>query len=77
MTNAMSFTQKCHMLTHTGEKPHNYIQCDKTFGRTSALNRHVLIHGGEKPHQCTQPGKFFAVKSCLTIHTKTHTNLKR
>ena len=36
------------MRTHTGEKPFQCSNSDKTFSLTS----HILIHTGDKPYQC-------------------------
>ena len=40
------------MRIHTGEKPYQFIHCDKTFIEKGNLTCHIRIHTGEQPYQC-------------------------
>lgn len=44
---------KYHMLTHTGEKPHQCELCGTAFSMQKNLRRHMLLHQAKKPYQCT------------------------
>ena len=36
-----------HMKIRNGEKPYQYVQCDKAFSKQVSLSFHLRIHTGE------------------------------
>ena len=41
-----------HLLTHSGEKPHQCKKCGRSFNQAGTLNSHIRVHTGEKRHKC-------------------------
>uniref|UniRef100_A0ACB8EGX6 Uncharacterized protein n=1 Tax=Sphaerodactylus townsendi TaxID=933632 RepID=A0ACB8EGX6_9SAUR len=46
-----------HQLSHAGGKPHQGLDCDKRFGRSSHLDAHFQSHTEEKPYECKDCGR--------------------
>ena len=69
-------SEKSHLLTHAGVKPHKCAQYNTVFSQVGDLKRHMMSHGGEKPHKCVQCNKSFSRADYLRTHLLTHTGEK-
>lgn len=49
-----------HMLTHTGERPHQCIHCPKRFAQKTDLNRHMISHAVHYDFHCKSCGRGFS-----------------
>lgn len=63
---------KQHMMTHTGDRPHDCHICGRAFARRTAYRQHLLIHTGKRPYVCDICGKAFTQKPGLICHRKSH-----
>ena len=63
-----------HERQHTGDRPHSYKTCDKSFTTKSSLKQHNLGHRDSrfKPFLCSTCGKSFVSVTHLKNHEHLH-----
>ena len=59
-------------LIHTGEKPYEFLQFNKTFTRNTHLRDYEKIHSRKKNFECEYFHKKFIQKCNLKTHIQIH-----
>ena len=64
-----------HVLTHSGEKMHICLECDKSFGQAGNLKIHMVTHSKERTYTCVHCNKSFSLVQYLRTHMLTHSGV--
>uniref|UniRef100_A0A1A7XT88 Zinc finger and BTB domain containing 48 n=1 Tax=Iconisemion striatum TaxID=60296 RepID=A0A1A7XT88_9TELE len=60
---------RVHVVTHTGQMPHQCLTCNEQFMYKKKLTMHMMkVHGHPKPHVCPQCPKTFLTRTELRVH---------
>ena len=66
-----------HMKSHSEERPHKYLVCERGFKTLASLQNHVNTHTGTKPHKCKYCEASFTTSGELVRHVRyKHTHEK-
>ena len=57
-----------HMKSHSEERPHKYLVCERGFKTLASLQNHVNTHTGTKPHKCKYCEASFTTSGELVWH---------
>ena len=63
---------RCHIYSHTGERPFVCNLCNKGYKRSDELRRHGKVHSDERNYPCDLCNRSFKRSDHLAKHKKTH-----
>ncbi|XP_050076178.1 transcriptional repressor CTCFL-like [Anopheles maculipalpis] len=69
-TSGKLFLLSRHLKTHSDDRPHKCVVCERGFKTLASLQNHVNTHTGTKPHRCKHCDNCFTTSGELIRHIR-------